>query len=75
MRLEVKIPVSLSPDPLSPEALAAAEGAISEKASAWTAPVYERTEDGFYLYVTDAVPRGITTTANVAPALLRPRIL
>lgn len=75
MILRVTVPTSLgAPD--DPDVLAVVEATISTKASAWTTPVYVDTEGDQYVYQTDAVPQThAVTTANVASALLPPRVV
>ena len=75
MKLQIRVPVSTG-EPDDPAVLDAADSAAAQKATAWTAPVYVGADGDMHLFETDAQPRmpGVST-ANVAPALLPPRVL
>jgi len=80
MRLEIRIPTDLPAD--HPDVTAKAHDACAQQASAWTEPVHigETTANGqrVLIFATDAQPKAnpsVTTTANVAPALMPPHVL
>lgn len=74
MKLQIRIPAERNAAP--DELLQTVQDTASRKASAWTEPTYLGYEDGAHLFEVDAVPKAsITTTANVAPALLPPHVV
>lgn len=78
MKLRLAVPATAG-DPTSQAVLDLANDAASQQATAWTEPVYAGTEtlngQTYYIFYTDAVPKGgIVTTDNISPALLPPHV-